>query len=182
MMIRSGIVAGALVALVGTLGACSQMSLPAAPKPAVAPPPLGDVPVGWDRNLDGSYKQAESGVLCPRSFGGFGFTRIEGPASNTPNVLGTCFYSDGQGRVGTLRVRRYDSKNDQRALAANDKALMATDGTAPRILLHSGIDHNGGSRVTATVARRGLLVDCSVWQAEHETPRSGFPGYCTTLL
>jgi hypothetical protein len=175
-----------VILLLGALSiaGCSHMWMPApAPKAeAVAETPKSDnLPAGWDRTAKGNLRETEADVVCPQFFSGYHFTRIEGPANEKSNILGTCFYSDGLGRVGTLRIRRYDAANDQHALADNDKSLMAKDGTAPRILLHAGIDH-GGSRMTATITRRGLLVDCSVWQSEHETPRSGFPQYCATLF
>ena len=140
----------------------------------------GNPPDGWSRNLDGSYKQAESGVLCPKSFKSFAFKSIDGPVKDDPSQLGTCLYSGPSGRVGSVRIRRYAAGGDG-PLSANDKSLMAKDG-APPMLMHAGIDRKtGGGRVTATVVRNGLLVDCSVWQPEHSTPRSDFLLYCTTL-
>lgn len=141
----------------------------------------GNPPDGWSRNMDGSYKQAESGVLCPKSFKSFAFKSIDGPVKDNPDQLGTCLYSGPAGRVGSVRVRRYAASGDG-PLAANDKTLMAKDGTAPPLLMHAGIDRkNGGGRVTATVVRNGLLVDCSVWQPEHSAPKSDFLLYCTAL-
>src|SRR3954468_7574796 len=45
------------------------------------PPPTGPVsnllstitnmPPGWTRNLDGTYRQSEAGVLCPKTFKSF---------------------------------------------------------------------------------------------------------------
>jgi hypothetical protein len=141
----------------------------------------GNPPDGWSRNMDGSYKQAASGVLCPKTFKSFTFKSIEGPAKDNPDQLGTCLYSGPAGRVGSVRIRRYAAGGDG-SVSANDRSLMATDGTAPPLLMHAGIDRkNGGGRVTATVVRNGLLVDCSVWQPEHSAPKSDFLLYCTTL-
>jgi hypothetical protein len=156
------------------------------------PPPTGPVsnllstitnmPPGWARNLDGTYRQSEAGVLCPKTFNSFAFQRFQPPEADRPDVLGTCTYTGDTGRIGTIRVRRYSGEGDKGQLAANDKALMAKDGSAPPLLLHTGTDRKtGGGRATATVARNGLLVDCSVWQAEHSVPKSDFLLYCTTL-
>ncbi len=178
---RSGSALLALGAL--AIAGCSQMSFPSStPAPTAAGPSADIIPAGWIRNLNGAYKETEADVVCPLGFAGYSFTRIEGPTGTNPEMLGTCFYSDGLGRVGTIRVRRYVKSDDPHALAANDKLLMKTDGTAPPVLLHSGMDRKGGSRMTATVLRHGLLVDCSVWQPEHEVPRSAFPNYCTSLF
>lgn len=143
---------------------------------------LANMPPGWTRNIDGSYRQAEADVLCPKSFREFTFQRFQAPEGDRPDMLGACYYAGANGRVGTIRVRRYSGDNGKGGLAQNDKALMAKDGTAPPLLLHTDIDRKtGGGRATATVARNGLLVDCSVWQPEHAVPKSDFLLYCTTL-
>src|ERR1051326_199958 len=69
----------------------------------------GSPPEGWSRNMDGSYKQAESGVLCPKSFKSFAFKSIDGPVKDNPDMLGTCLYSGPAGRVGSVRIRRYEA-------------------------------------------------------------------------
>ncbi|HTK79655.1 MAG TPA: hypothetical protein VL286_04370, partial [Rhizomicrobium sp.] len=144
---------------------------PTAPLSGIMSTLAGDVPQGWSRNMDGSYKHAASGVLCPKDFKGFVFRRAEGPSKENPDVLGTCYYSGDSGRIGTIRIRHY-AGGETGPLSDNDKLLMAKD-AAPPMLLHAGIDRaNGGGRATATVVRNGLLVDCSVWQPEHSTPRS----------
>jgi hypothetical protein len=157
---------------------------------AASPPPnplstiltkLTDMPPGWTRNMDGSYRQAQADVRCPMNFKSFNFQRFQPLDTERPDVLGICYYGDGTGRVGSIRVRSYKGSSDKSVLAENDKLLMAKDG-APPLLLHTGIDSKtGGGRSTATVSRNGLLVDCSVWQPEHSVPRSDFLLYCTTL-
>jgi hypothetical protein len=178
-----------------TANAQSQSSAPseaganAAASPAPPPPnPLSTVlgkitgtPAGWSRNLDGSYTQAQANVRCPVTFKSFNFQRFQPSDADRPDVQGICYYADGNGRIGSIRVRSYKGSNDKSVLAENDKLLMAKDG-APPILLHTGGDsRNGGGRATATVSRNGLLVDCSVWQPEHGVPKSDFLLYCTTL-
>jgi hypothetical protein len=139
------------------------------------------MPPGWTRNMDGSYRQAQADVRCPMNFKSFNFQRFQPSDTDRPDVLGICYYGDGTGRVGSIRIRNYKGSNDKSVLAENDKLLMAKDG-APPLLLHTGIDSKtGGGRATATVSRNGLLVDCSVWQPEHSVPRSDFLLYCTTL-
>lgn len=178
-MLRSTIV-GLFVGSVCCL-AVPAFAQPTAPLSGLMSTLAGDVPQGWSRNMDGSYKQAESGVLCPKSFKGFYFKTMEGPSKDSPDLLGTCMYSDGAGRIGSIRIRRYDGHSDAGPLADNDKLLMAKDNPPP-MLLHTGIDRsNGGGRATATVVRNGLLVDCSVWHAEHSVPKSDFLLYCTTI-
>ena len=136
---------------------------------------------GWTRNMDGSFKQAESGVLCPKAFGGYSFASIDGPDKDRSNILGACHYTDGQGRTGTIRIRRYvEGWGDNAAIAANDKTLMGSD-APPMLMRHSTDRPNGGSRLTVTVVKNGLLVDCSVWQALHETPDRTFALYCSSL-
>jgi hypothetical protein len=169
-----------------------SQSVPAGSNSAAsAPPPpnplstiltkLTDMPPGWTRNMDGSYRQAQADVRCPMNFKSFNFQRFQPSDVGRPDVLGICYYGDGTGRVGSIRVRNYKGSNDKSVLAENDKLLMAKGG-APPLLLHTGIDSKtGGGRATATVSRNGLLVDCSVWQPEHSVPRSDFLLYCTTL-
>jgi hypothetical protein len=173
-------------ALLGAAGA-EVPSQPQSPPPPTGPvsnllTTITSMPPGWTRNMDGAYRQSEADVLCPKAFKSFGFQRFQPPESDRPDVLGTCYYTGDTGRIGSIRVRRYSGEGDKGQLAANDKALMAKDGRAPPLLLHTGTDRkNGGGRATATVARNGLLVDCSVWQAEHSVPKSDFLLYCTTL-
>lgn len=141
----------------------------------------GSTPAGWTRNMDGTYKQSESGVLCPKQFGGYDFASIDGPDAARPNILGVCRYSDGQGRTGAIRIRRYvEGWGDNVSLVSNDKTLMGQS-APPMLMRHSSDRPNGGSRLTVTVVKNGLLVDCSVWQASHETPNRSFPLYCSTL-
>jgi len=141
------------------------------------------LPAGWSRNLDGSFKQSDSGVLCPKTFQGYTMDNLIGPSPDRPNILGVCVYTDGAGRTGAIRVRKYlEGWGDDEATAENDKKLMATDGTAPPMLMRTGISRRtGGGRVTVTVDRSGYLVDCSVTQLGHETPDRAFALYCSTL-
>ena len=178
---RVGFVCAGLAALALASAASAQQSQ--FPLSTVFSAMAGNVPAGWSRNMDGSYKQAESGVLCPKSFLNFNFQTIDGPSPDAPNVLGTCHYSDGNGRDGSIRVRRYvENWGDNLARSANDKLLMATDGSAPPMLMRPGTDRkSGGARLTVTVVRNGLLVDCSVWQPASSTPDRMFPLYCSTL-
>jgi hypothetical protein len=139
-----------------------------------------NTPAGWSRNMDGSYKQNESGVLCPQTFNGYTFVKLDGPDDKNPNILGTCHYTDGSGRDGSIRIRRYiEGWGSTMSIANNDKALMS--GNAPPMMMRASVDRNGGGRATVTVVRNGLLVDCSVWQAEHNAPQGSFPLYCTTI-
>ncbi len=142
---------------------------------------IANNPAGWTRNMDGSYRQAETGVLCPMEFKSFSLQGVTPPADAQAAVLGVCRYSDGAGRTGTIRVRRYpDAADMDAATAANDKSLMAPD--APPMLMRSSVDRQtGGTRLTVTIARKGFLVDCSVSQIEHNVPRGDFPLYCTTI-
>ncbi|MFL6689377.1 MAG: hypothetical protein ACJ8IR_04200 [Alphaproteobacteria bacterium] len=170
----------------------ATQTAPAASQPAPSPPSpppnpistiltkITDMPPGWTRNMDGSYRYSEAGVRCPITFKTFTFERFQPPDKDRPDVLGICYYKGDTDRIGSIRVRRYPGASDHSALAENDRQLMSKD--APQILLHSGIDSkNGGGRATATVGRNGLLVDCSVWHPEHDIPRSDFLFYCTTL-
>jgi hypothetical protein len=143
----------------------------------------GNLPDGWGRNMDGTFKQSASGVLCPKTFQSFDFQRLIGPDPATPNVLGTCLYSDGAGRTGAIRIRSYlEGWGDDQAMSTNDKLLMATDGSAPPMLMRAGISRKtGGGRLTVTVDKSGYLVDCSVTQLSHETPDRAFALYCSTL-
>jgi hypothetical protein len=174
------IVMAALVATLAAMSGISVLAQPTAPVSGLMSTLAGDVPQGWSRNMDGSYKQAQSGVVCPKEFKGFAFRQIQGPSSNDPNVLGICYYSGDSGRVASIRIRRYVDGGPG-GLADNDKLLMAKDNPPP-MLLHTGNDRsNGGGRATATIVRNGLLVDCSVWQPEHSVPKSDFLLYCTTI-
>jgi hypothetical protein len=144
---------------------------------------ISGTPDGWTRNMDGSYKHPASGVLCPIDFKDFHFDGFVDPTKTDSNVLGICRYKDGEGRIGTIRVRQPGDVTDpDGAVAANDKALMAPGGDAPPMLMRASMDRKtGGSRLTVTIARNGYLVDCSVLQIEHNTPRGDFPLYCTTI-
>jgi hypothetical protein len=144
---------------------------------------VSGTPDGWTRNMDGSYKHPASGVLCPTEFKSFQFDGFVAPSTQDSNVLGICHYKDGSGRFGTIRVRQPGPVTDpDGSVAANDKALLATDGDAPPMLMRTSTDRKtGGARLTVTIARNGFLVDCSVMQIEHNTPRGDFPLYCTTI-
>jgi hypothetical protein len=140
-------------------------------------------PDGWSKNLDGSYKQAASGVLCPQRFKTFGLDDVRGPSADNPNILGLCIYHDGNGRSGAIRIRKFvpDWGSDM-SLAENDKRLMDGGTDAPPMLMRASIDRRtAASRLTVTIVRNGFLVDCSVAQIEHSTPRGDFPLYCTTI-
>jgi len=138
-------------------------------------------PVGWSRNLDGSYNHPQSGVLCPNSFKSFAFKELSPPSADNPNILGVCRYQDGEGRTGAIRVRKYvEGWGSDMSIADNDKALMAAD--APPMLMRASVDRKtGASRLTVTTMRNGYLIDCSVAQIEHFRPRGDFPLYCTTI-
>jgi hypothetical protein len=144
---------------------------------------LTDTPAGWTKNLDGSYKQAESGVLCPIQFKQFQLDNVTGPSTDNPNILGACRYTDSSGRTGAIRVRKYvEGWGSDLSLAANDKQLMTGGTDAPPMLMRSSVDRRtAASRLTVTTTRRGYLIDCSVAQIEHSIPRGDFPLYCTTL-
>lgn len=138
-------------------------------------------PDGWTRNMDGSYKQAASGVLCPVQFKTFSLQEVTGPATDRPNILGVCRYTDGAGRMGSIRVRKYvEGWGSNESIAANDKDLMSPN--PPPMLMRASVDHKtGASRLTVTTVRNGYLIDCSVAQIEHSRPRGDFPLYCTTI-
>jgi hypothetical protein len=181
---RMACVAGAVLSLVSVLPSFAQDQAPNPLKP------VSDVlqaitnnPDGWTRNMDGSYKQAESGVLCPMQFKSFNLQSVSGPDAASANILGNCHYADGNGRSGSIRVRKYvEGWGSDITIAANDKTLMATDGSAPPMLMRASTDRkSGASRLTVTTDRRGFLIDCSVAQIEHSIPRGDFPLYCTTI-
>jgi hypothetical protein len=170
-------------AIVAAAPALAQEQPPASP---VAP--LSDIfqkvantPDGWTRNMDGSYKQAAAGVLCPASFISFRLESVEGPSADAPNVVGDCHYRDEQGRSGSIRVRKYvEGWGSDESTAANDKALMAPD--PPPMLMRASVDRKtAASRLTVTIVRNGFLIDCSVAQIGHERPPGDFPLYCTTI-
>jgi hypothetical protein len=141
---------------------------------------LTDNPAGWTRNMDGSYRQAETGVLCPKQFKSFSLQGLVAPSDAQPTVLGVCRYTDGEGRTGTIRVRRYPDDGMDATTVANDKALMAPD--APPMLMRASVDRpSAGTRLTVTIARKGFMVDCSVVQVERDRPKGDFPLYCTTI-
>jgi len=144
---------------------------------------ITDSPEGWTKNLDGSYKQAESGILCPFQFKRFELQDLRGPSTDNPNIIGVCRYLDGNGRTGSIRIRKYvEGWGSDESLAANDKKLMTGGEDAPPMLMRASIDHRtAASRLTVTTVRRGYLVDCSVAQIERSTPRGDFPLYCTTI-
>jgi hypothetical protein len=179
--------------------ACTVVSLlavPALPSLAqdkVPPPPTQPIsnilskitnsPDGWTKNLDGSYKQAASGVLCPVQFKSFGLDKVTGPSTENPNILGVCRYTDSNGRTGAIRIRKYvEGWGSDLSLAENDKKLMADGTDAPPMLMRASVDRRtAASRLTVTTVRNGYLVDCSVAQIEHSRPKGDFPLYCTTL-
>jgi hypothetical protein len=144
---------------------------------------ITNTPKGWTQNLNGSYKQAESGVLCPVQFKNFTLEDVKGPSEKYPNILGTCRYEDGRGRTGAIRVRKYiEGWGSDLSRADNDKQLMAGGADAPPMLMRSSVDRKtAASRLTVTTVRNGYLIDCSVAQIEHSTPKGDFPLYCTTI-
>jgi hypothetical protein len=184
-VMRMRAVAISVFALV--LSGVSGMAADAPPNPLApisnALSAISGVPDGWSRNMDGSYKHAASSVLCPTDFKSFHFESFGAPNPQDANVLGICRYKDGAGRVGTIRVRQPGPVTDPSGtVAANDKALTATDGSAPPMLMRSSVDRKtGSSRLTVTIARNGYLVDCSVVQIEHNIPSGDFPLYCTAI-
>jgi hypothetical protein len=144
---------------------------------------ISNLPDGWTRNMNGSYKQAASGVLCPMQFKNFGLDNVRGPSTDNPNILGVCIYHDGNGRSGAIRIRKFvpDWGSDM-SLAVNDKKLMDGGPDAPPMLMRASTDkRTAASRLTVTIVRNGYLVDCSVAQIEHSRPKGDFPLYCTTL-
>jgi len=138
-------------------------------------------PDGWTKNLDGSYRQAASNILCPNSFKGFSLRDVGGSSDPNSSVVGICHYSDDAGHFGSIRIRSYpDSGDIDAATVTNDKMLMAAD--APPMLMRASNDRKtGNARLTVTIARGKYLVDCSVSQIGHDRPRSDFPLYCTTI-
>jgi hypothetical protein len=151
---------------------------------AVAPSMAADAPpAGWDSNADGAYVNSASGVLCPVDFKSFHFDGFVTPAQPQANVVGVCHYKDSVGRLGSIRVRQPGPVIDpDGSIAENDAKLLATDGSAPPVLMRTSTDRKtGASRITVTVVRNGYLVDCSVAQLSFERPRGDFPLYCTTI-
>ena len=144
---------------------------------------ITDSPEGWTKNLDGSYKQAETGILCPFQFKRFELQNVLGPSADRPNIVGVCRYEDGNGRTGSIRIRKYvEGWGSNESIAGNDKKLMAGGEDAPPMLMRASIDRKtAASRLTVTTVRHGFLVDCSVAQIERSTPRGDFPLYCTTI-
>jgi len=142
---------------------------------------IANNPDGWTRNMDGSYRQAASGVLCPVQFKTFSLGDVQGPATDNPNIVGLCRYSDGAGRFGSIRIRKYvEGWGSDLSLADNDKQLMSPN--PPPMLMRASVDRKtGASRLTVTTVRNGYLIDCSVAQIEHSIPRGDFPLYCTTI-
>jgi hypothetical protein len=185
MRLRLAVFAAAIaLAMPGaaSLAADSSTPSPLAPVGSIFQAIAG-TPDGWTRNMDGSYKNPASGVLCPSDFKSFTFDNFQSPAAGDTTVVGICHYRDGAGRVGTIRVRKPGPVTDPEGTIADiDKQLMATDGSAPPMLMRASTDRKtGGSRLTVTVFRNGYLVDCSVVHIEHNVPRGDFPLYCTTL-
>jgi hypothetical protein len=138
-------------------------------------------PDGWTKNLDGSYRQAASNILCPDNFKGFSLRDVGGSGDPNSSVMGICHYTDNAGHFGSIRIRSYpDSGDMDAATVTNDKMLMGPD--APPILMRASSDRKtGNARLTVTIARGKYLVDCSVSQIGHDRPRSDFPLYCTTI-
>jgi len=160
----------------------------AADAPSSPLSPVGSVlqavtnsPEGWTKNMDGSFRHASTGVLCPADFKSFHIRDVVNPSDMPSSVLGICRYSDGEGRTGAIRIRSYpDSANMDAATVENDKLLMAPD--APPMLMRASVDRKtANSRLTVTIARKGFLVDCSVSEIGHDRPRGDFPLYCTTI-
>jgi hypothetical protein len=144
---------------------------------------ITDSPDGWSKNLDGSYRQAASGVLCPFRFKHFELQDVYGPSTDRPNIIGVCRYEDGNGRTGSIRVRKYvEGWGSNQSIATNDKKLMAGGADAPPMLMRASVDRRtAASRLTVTTVRNGYLIDCSVAQIEHSIPKGDFPLYCTTI-
>jgi hypothetical protein len=178
--------------LLQTAAVCAA-SILAAPSLAQEPPasplaPLSDIfqkvtntPGGWTRNMDGSYKQSATGVLCPASFTSFTLDNVSGPSGDEPNIIGLCRYRDGEGRTGAIRIRKFvEGWGSDLSTSENDKALMEPD--PPPMLMRASVDRKtAASRLTVTIARNGYLIDCSVAQIEHGRPPGDFPLYCTTI-
>jgi hypothetical protein len=143
--------------------------------------PAPDAPDGWKKNMDGSYTQSDSNILCPVSFKNFSLRNIDGPSVVQPNILGVCHYADNEGRRGAIRIRRYPSGYDVDAQTAkNDKLLMSSD-PPPVLMRNTTAKKTHDPRVVFTVARQGFLVDCGVSLSQHNKPRGDFPLYCTTI-
>lgn len=144
---------------------------------------ITNTPDGWTKNLDGSYRQAESDILCPFRFKTFELQTVEGVSTDRPNIIGVCRYGDGNGRTGSIRIRKFvPGWGSDTTLAANDKTLMDGGPDAPPMLMRASTDrHSGAARLTVTTARHGYLIDCSVAQLGSNRPRGDFPLYCTTI-
>src|SRR3954454_3919724 len=107
----------------------ASQAAPAASQPAPSPPSpppnpvstiltkITDMPPGWTRNMDGSYRYSEAGVRCPITFKTFTFERFQPPDKDRPDVLGICYYKGDTDRTGSIRVRRYPGASDHSALA-----------------------------------------------------------------
>lgn len=173
------------LALPGAASLAADSSTPPSPLAPVGSvfQAIAGTPDGWTRNMDGSYKNPASGVLCPTQFKSFSFDSFQTPSKEDTTVVGICHYNDNAGRFGTIRVRKPGPVTDPQGMVADtDKQLLATDGSAPPMLMRASTDRKtGAARLTVTIARNGYLVDCSVAQIEHNTPRGDFPLYCTTL-
>jgi hypothetical protein len=142
---------------------------------------VSGTPDGWTKNLDGSYRQAASNILCPDEFKGYTLKDVGGSNDPHSSVVGICHYTDDAGHFGSIRIRSYpDSGDIDAGTVANDKTLM--EANAPPMLMRASSDRRtGNSRLTVTLVRNKYLVDCSVSQIGHERPKSDFPLYCTTI-
>lgn len=142
-----------------------------------------NAPDGWTKNLDGSYRHAESNILCPFRFKSFELQSVTPGAQDHPNIIGVCRYEDGNDRTGSIRIRKYlPGWGSDETLAKNDKILMDGGPDAPPMLMRASTDRRtGAQRLTVTTARHGYLIDCSVAQMGSSRPKGDFPLYCTTI-
>ena len=134
----------------------------------------GPGPTGWTKSDSGVYSHNASGVACPARIGVYMLGQVEGPAS--PNLLGTCNYSDSEGRRGIIDVRRYLRGVGETPFAIeNDRMLIdggqiqgASAGAKLGAYYRGGvgqmIDGEPARILVLTTVRNGLLVDCVEWQ------------------
>jgi hypothetical protein len=154
------------------------------------------LPEGWTKEAEGQVVHMESGLSCPTMIESYTFQELDGP--RRPNILGVCKYTDADGRVGEIRLRRYVAGVGETSLAIrNDDVLMgaAPSGAPPGAKMTSTFRMGPGPRINRrptrqqvqTVLRRGLLVDCVEIQTEAQAEQNSqnsigvFTNVCTDL-
>ena len=135
----------------------------------------------------------ESGLSCPTTIETYTFQSVDG--ARRPNILGVCKYTDADGRIGEIRLRRYVSGIGETPLAIrNDEALMggAPTGGPPGAKMMGTFRVGPGPRINRqatrqevqTVVRRGLLVDCVEIQTDAQAAQNTtgmFTSVCSGL-